>query len=73
MLNNSIIKELALQGLTLSQLAKKVDVSEETIVTVSNKAVIPSIMLAMKISKVLKKDTEDIFQLSEKGLNMVKF
>lgn len=59
------IKELrARDGLTQSDLAKKVDVRRETIVFLEKGKYNPSLKLAYDISKVFGMTIEDVFSLS---------
>lgn len=61
---NNRIKELrARDGLTQSDLAKKVDVRRETIVFLEKGKYNPSLKLAYDISKVFKMKIEEIFLL----------
>lgn len=61
---NNRIKELrARDGLTQSDLAKKVDVRRETIVFLEKGKYNPSLKLAYDISKVFKLSIEEIFIL----------
>ena len=53
------------RGLTQEELARKVGVSRQTIVNVEQGRYKPSILLALKIAKVLDADVETLFKLEE--------
>lgn len=48
-------------GLTQEELAKKVNVSRQTIISIENQDYVPSVLLAMCICKVLNKLVEQVF------------
>ena len=51
-------------GLTQAQLAEAVGVTRKTINTVENGIFVPSTLLALKISRALRRRVEDIFSIS---------
>ena len=53
------------EGLTQEQLAQKVGVSRQTIWAIEAGNYVPSAVLALKISAILKKPTEELFALEE--------
>ncbi len=53
------------KGLTQEELASKVGVSRQTINYIERGKYKPTILLALKISRVLEVKVEDIFQLEE--------
>jgi len=53
------------KGLTQEELARKVGVSRQTIVNVEQGRYKPSILLALKIARVLDTDVETLFKLEE--------
>ena len=55
--------------LTQAELASLVGVTRKTINTVENKVFVPSTVLALKLSKVLKIPVEEIFYLSESSVS----
>ena len=60
------IRELrARHRITQAELAVAVDVSRQTIVAIEKEEYNPSVMLALKISKVLQEPVEVIFQLKD--------
>ncbi|MEN6353466.1 MAG: helix-turn-helix transcriptional regulator [Bacteroidales bacterium] len=62
----SRIKELREQlGLTQQDLAEKVKVSRQTIISLENGKYNPSIFLAYKIAKVFNLTIEEIFKFEE--------
>lgn len=63
------IKELRdANGLTQEELARKVGVSRQTIISLENGRYNPSIELAFKISRIFKKTIEGIFIYEEEEL-----
>ena len=56
------------KGLTQEELASKVGVSRQTINYIERGKYKPTILLALKISRVLEVKVEDIFQLEEGDL-----
>ncbi len=62
------IKEFrAKKNLTQEELAKKVDVSRQTILYIERGEYNPSLLLAMNICKILKCKVEDLFIPSKGG------
>ena len=62
-MTNSVKSERCLKGLTQAELAEKVNVSRQTIISIESGKYLPSIVLAIKISKVLKKKVEELFEI----------
>lgn len=62
-MRNTLKVERAILNLTQSELAKKVDVSRQTINSIENGKYIPSTVLSLKISLVFNKTVNDIFTL----------
>lgn len=52
--------------MTQELLAKEIDVSRRTIVSLEKGNYMPSLLLALKIAKVLNQDINDLFKLEEK-------
>ena len=62
----SKIKELREQlGITQDDLAKQVDVSRQTIISLEKGKYNPSIFLAYKIAKIFNLTIEEVFDFSE--------
>ena len=55
-------------GISQSELAKKVSVTRQTIISIENSKYVPSTLLALKISRILNKNVEDIFTLEKSDL-----
>lgn len=53
------------QSLTQEQLAKKVSVSRQSIISIEKGYYIPTTILAIKIASVLNINTEDLFKLEK--------
>jgi len=62
-MKNKLKVERAILNLTQSELAKKVNVSRQTINSIENGKYIPSTVLSLKISEVFNKAVNDIFTL----------
>jgi putative transcriptional regulator len=57
----------AMHDLTQESLAKKLDVTRQTIVSIENGRYDPSIGLAFKIARLFKVKIEDVFSDEEEG------
>lgn len=64
MKNNIKINRL-LKGYSQEQLANEVGVSRQTINALEAAKYVPSTVLALKLSKVLEKNIEELFELDE--------
>jgi putative transcriptional regulator len=64
-MKNNIKVERAINGLTQEDLAKKVNVSRQTINAMEANKYVPSTVLALKIAKVFNKSVETVFSLDE--------
>lgn len=63
------LKELRLaEALTQAELADLVQVSRQTIISIESARYIPSVLLVLKISRILGKKVEDIFELQKSDL-----
>lgn len=51
--------------LTQDELAKKVEVTRQTIVALEANKYVPSLVLAMRIARVFKLPVEEVFELSK--------
>lgn len=69
-MRNRIKVERAEHNLTQEELARLVNVSQQTINTMEANKYIPSTLLALKIARVFKKPVEEIFILEEHDLLM---
>jgi putative transcriptional regulator len=65
-MKNLIKVERARNNLTQAELAEKVNVARQTIISIEAGRFVPSATLAFKIAKVLNCKTDDIFELEEK-------
>ena len=52
------------KGLTQEDLAEKVGITRQTVISVEKGNYTPSVLLAIKIANVFKVSVEDIFQIS---------
>ncbi|WP_411895288.1 helix-turn-helix transcriptional regulator [Winogradskyella sp. A2] len=64
-MQNSIKVERAILNITQDELAKKIDVSRQTINSIEANRYVPSTVLALKLSLIFKKPVNDFFTLSE--------
>jgi putative transcriptional regulator len=64
-MKNTIRIERAIHNLTQAELAKRVNVSRQTINAIESNKYVPSTVLALKIAKVFSKTIEEIFTLDE--------
>lgn len=62
-MKNTLKIERAILNLTQEDLAKKVNVSRQTINSIETNKYIPSTVLALKLSIVFNKTVNDIFKL----------
>ena len=53
------------KGLTQIELAELVNVSRQSIISIESNRYMPSILLSLKLAKVLGKKVEDLFELEE--------
>ena len=53
------------EGWTQAELAERVGVSRKTINTVENGVFIPSTVLALRLSRALRRSVEELFQLAK--------
>ncbi len=63
-LKNNVRKFRKDNGLTQQDLAEKVDVSRQTIIAIEKGNYTPSVFLVLKIAKILKVNTDELFYLS---------
>jgi|YNPNPStandDraft_1061719.scaffolds.fasta_scaffold00391_16 putative transcriptional regulator len=64
-MRNRVRAEREFQKITQEQLSQRVGVSRQTINAIEHGKNIPSLLLAMKISKALGKKVDDLFILEE--------
>lgn len=64
-MTNLIKEERLKKNMTQTELAALVNVSRQTIFSIESNKYIPSVMLALKIAKVLGKKVDYLFFLSE--------
>lgn len=65
-MRNTVKVERAKKDMTQAQLAEKIGVSRQTINAIESQDYFPSVLLALKISKLFGVKVNDIFEL-EKG------
>jgi len=64
-MKNIIKEERARLNITQQELADSIHVSRQTINSIENNRYVPSIILALKISELLKKSVNKIFELEK--------
>ncbi len=62
-MKNKVRLYRAMTNLTQEELAKKVGVSRQTIISIENESSDPSLQLAMKMARLFKVRVEDLFSL----------
>ena len=65
-MKNNIRVERAIKKITQEELAKRVNVSRQTINAIEAGKYVPSAILVLKIAREFEKPVEAIFQLEEK-------
>ncbi len=61
--SNQVYEQRSAKGVTQEQLAQAVDVSRQTIIALEKGNYVPSVLLALKISRYFKTSVEVIFRL----------
>lgn len=64
-MKNRLKIERAILDITQEELAKRVDVSRQTINSIEKRKYVPSTVLALKIAKIFGKSVNEIFELEE--------
>ena len=64
-MKNKIKVQRAINNLTQEELAKKINVSRQTINSIEKNRYVPSTILALKLSKLFAKTVNEIFELEE--------
>ncbi len=64
-MKNTIKVERAILNITQEELAKRINVSRQTINAIEKRKYVPSTVLALKMAKVFGKRVDDIFMLEE--------
>jgi putative transcriptional regulator len=62
-MKNKVRLYRAMTNLTQEELAKKLGVSRQTIISIENESSDPSLQLAMKMARLFKVRVEDLFSL----------
>lgn len=68
-MKNKLKIERAILDLTQEDLAKKIDVSRQTINSIEKNRYVPSTVLALKLAQVFGKPINEFFELDENDLN----
>lgn len=64
-MKNTLKSERVRSEMTQLELAELVKVSRQTIISIESGRYLPSVLLAIKISKVLNLSVEDLFQVEK--------
>lgn len=64
-MKNNIRLQRVIKGYSQEQLAKLADVSRQTINALEAAKYVPSTVLALKLSRILEKPVESLFELEE--------
>ncbi len=60
-LHNTVETNRRRQALTQEELARLVEVTRQTIISIEKGNYVPSVLLALKLAKVFKKSVEEVF------------
>ena len=71
-MKNYLKQERTSQKITQSELAEMVNVSRQSIISIESNRYIPSVLLSLKIARVLGKQIEDLFDLEESDWHLNK-
>ena len=63
-ITNSVYTLRAKKGLTQEELAEKIGITRQTIISIEKGNYTPSVLLALKIAAVFRTSVEDIFRIS---------
>lgn len=63
-IKNTVYTLRTKKGLTQEDLAEKVGITRQTVISIEKGNYTPSVLLALKIASVFKVSVEDIFQIS---------
>jgi putative transcriptional regulator len=63
-IENTVFELRTKKGMTQESLAEALGVSRQTVIAVEKGNYTPSVLLALKIAQVFKKNVEDIFSIS---------
>lgn len=63
-ISNSVHSYRTRKGLTQEELAEKVGITRQTVISIEKGNYTPSVLLALKIAGVFKAGVEDIFRIS---------
>ena len=61
---NTVYNLRTKKGLTQEDLAEKVGITRQTVISIEKGNYTPSVLLALKIASIFKVSVEDIFQIS---------
>lgn len=64
LITNSVYSFRAKKGLTQEELAEKIGVTRQTVISIEKGNYTPSVLLALKIAGVFNVEVEDIFKIS---------
>jgi putative transcriptional regulator len=64
-MKNNVKAIRGVKGLTQEELAQLLDVSRQTVISIESSRYVPSTVLALKISKFLDKNVEELFELEK--------
>ena len=62
-IENSVYKLRSAIGMTQEELAQKVDVTRQTIISIEKGNYTPSVLLSLKIAKIFKTTVEEVFYI----------
>lgn len=65
LVHNTVEKERRRLNLTQEELARKVEVTRQTIISIEKGNYVPSVLLALRLAKTFKKAVEELFYYAQ--------
>lgn len=69
-MKNNLKTVRGIKGLTQEELARLLGVSRQTIISIESSRYVPSTVLSLKISKILGKSIEELFELENSDYDL---
>jgi putative transcriptional regulator len=69
-MKNNLKTVRGIKGLTQEELAQLLGVSRQTIISIESSRYVPSTVLSLKISKILGKSIEELFELENSDYDL---
>lgn len=65
MIENRVLELRTAAGLTQEELARRLDVTRQTIISLERNRYVPSLEMGFKVARLFKKRIEDVFEYRE--------